>query len=483
MKSKIILILTLFISMRAFSQIPILWGIATFYGASGEGSLYKINADGTGFVQWNLPSNIRGTVFAGTVTQAPNGIFYGMTNGGGSSGIGDIFSFNPTNNTFNNVLNFNGSNGGGPRGTMLLANNSLLYGVTTGGASGGSGCPSPSCGGTLFSLDPSTNIYTPLYFFGCNGCFPWYGLIQANNNLLYGLTTNGGINSCSSTGGNCGTIYSFDINTNTYSKLYDFDGTRGSNPYGNLLQASSGLLYGVTTNGGAYSNGVLFSFNISNNTYTKLSDFNFGTYGNGQGTLVEVNNILYGLIGSTTYPNGLIYSYNILTDSFDIVHVFTSSNSSAPLGSLIKASNGILYGTASAGGSDCINYTSCGTVFSLDPSTNNYLDLYHFDILDSGARVPVNLTEYNPTYNSIKVFDNKTLIAIYPNPNNGSFVIEPSNATKQTMQVYDVNGKLVLSQPITGKTSIDAVSLNEGVYNICLTSNEGVVNKRLVIVR
>jgi hypothetical protein len=51
------------------------------------------------------------------------------------------------------------------------------------------------------------------------------------------------------------------------------------------------------------------------------------------------------------------------------------------------------------------------------------------------------------------------------------------------VQVYDVNGKLVLNQTINGKTSIDASSLNEGVYNISLQSNEGVVNKKLVIVR
>ncbi|HEX7413374.1 MAG TPA: T9SS type A sorting domain-containing protein [Bacteroidia bacterium] len=74
-------------------------------------------------------------------------------------------------------------------------------------------------------------------------------------------------------------------------------------------------------------------------------------------------------------------------------------------------------------------------------------------------------------------------VSIYPNPSNGSFVIEPNSATKQTMQVCDVNDKMVLSQPINGKTTIDASSLNEGVYNISLLSNDGVANKRLVIVR
>jgi heme-binding NEAT domain protein len=51
------------------------------------------------------------------------------------------------------------------------------------------------------------------------------------------------------------------------------------------------------------------------------------------------------------------------------------------------------------------------------------------------------------------------------------------------MQVYDVNGKLVLSQTINGKTTIDASSLKEGVYNISIISNEGMANKRVVIVR
>ncbi|HEX7412901.1 MAG TPA: T9SS type A sorting domain-containing protein, partial [Bacteroidia bacterium] len=83
----------------------------------------------------------------------------------------------------------------------------------------------------------------------------------------------------------------------------------------------------------------------------------------------------------------------------------------------------------------------------------------------------------------IEQYSANTNISIYPNPSNGSFVIEPNSTTKQTMQVYDVNGKMVLSQTINGKTTIDATPLNEGVYNISLLSNEGMVNKRVVIVR
>ena len=104
---------------------------------------------------------------------------------------------------------------------------------------------------------------------------------------------------------------------------------------------------------------------------------------------------------------------------------------------------------------------------------------------DYNAPVITNTTLNNfvSTAGINQVASNNNQIKVYPNPNKGSFVIEPSNTAKQTMQVYDVNGKLVLSQTINGKTIIDGSSLNEGVYNISLQSNEGVVNKRLVIVR
>ena len=39
------------------------------------------------------------------------------------------------------------------------------------------------------------------------------------------------------------------------------------------MQASDGKLYGMTSNGGSSGNGVIFSFDPSSSTYTKLKDF------------------------------------------------------------------------------------------------------------------------------------------------------------------------------------------------------------------
>ena len=78
---------------------------------------------------------------------------------------------------------------------------------------------------------------------------------------------------------------------------------------------------------------------------------------------------------------------------------------------------------------------------------------------------------------------NSLQASIYPNPSTGSFTIETNSDSKQTLTMYDINGRVILSQTIKGKTTIDAGSLYEGVYNASLQSNESVVNKRLVIVK
>ncbi len=130
-------------------------------------------------------------------------------------------------------------------------------------------------------------------------------------------------------------------------------------------------------------------------------------------------------------------------------------------------------------------YNICGIV-----TYTNYCS-QSFCLNDSLFRLANNSPLSNMVYvnvlnstTGIEQFANNNEINIYPNPNNGSFVIEPQNTLYNVRcTMYDVNGKAVLTQTINGKTIIDAGSLNEGIYNISLQSNEGVVNKRVVIVR
>lgn len=78
----------------------------------------------------------------------------------------------------------------------------------------------------------------------------------------------------------------------------------------------------------------------------------------------------------------------------------------------------------------------------------------------------------------------ETIMNLYPNPSNGNFIIELNTKEKQTFQIFDITGNVVLSQIIeNGKTIIDGSHLAAGMYNINIKGSNSVANKKLVIVK
>ena len=110
---------------------------------------------------------------------------------------------------------------------------------------------------------------------------------------------------------------------------------------------------------------------------------------------------------------------------------------------------------------------------------------------DTVYRLANNSTLSSMVYVSVKnsamgikqIANNNEQVNIYPNPNNGTFTIKTNNSAEQILQIFDVNGRLVLTETITGNTTINANDLINGVYNIKISSSEGVANKRLIIAR
>lgn len=95
----------------------------------------------------------------------------------------------------------------------------------------------------------------------------------------------------------------------------------------------------------------------------------------------------------------------------------------------------------------------------------------------------------NSTFNKIMKVTGLTeksesMTALYPNPSNGSFTIELTSKEKQTIQLFDITGNMVLAQTIeNGKATIDATHLAAGIYNISIKGNTASINKKLVIVK
>ncbi len=226
----------------------------------------------------------------------------------------------------------------------------------------------------LSAVQAQAPVFNTIHQFNsyADGAAPQTAPIQAPDGTFYGLTGTGGVN-------NLGTVY--EINGGgVLTTLHSFsgqsgNGTDGSNPYeGQLLLARDGNLYGTTYNGGAFNDGTVFKITITPgnpNTYSykKLFDFNSANGQNPYGSLIEATDgNLYGTTvngGPNNY--GAIYKITNLTSTpvLSNVYAFTNGSPNAdgahPHAGVIQGTDGNLYGTTYDGGT-----SNLGTLYELD---------------------------------------------------------------------------------------------------------------------
>ena len=77
--------------------------------------------------------------------------------------------------------------------------------------------------------------------------------------------------------GNNGLVYNYDVATGTQTVKHIFNGSDGKIPFNNVMQASNGMLYGMTSSGGSSGNGVIFKYEPATDTYTKTHDLTVRT--------------------------------------------------------------------------------------------------------------------------------------------------------------------------------------------------------------
>jgi uncharacterized repeat protein (TIGR03803 family) len=339
-----------------------LYGTANSGGKAGNGAVFAVNTDSTGFT--NLHSFAFGdgiNPYGGMVLSGNT--LYGTANQGSSRGNGTVFAINTDGTGFTNLYNFTGgSDGANPFGALVLSGNTL-YGTASQGGSQGNG--------TVFAINTDSTGFTNLYNFtgGSDGANPYCGLVLSGN-TLYGTTAGSGSGIAPN-----GTV--FAINTNgTFTPLHTFiSASDGASPHSGLV-LSNNVLYGTASQGGSHGNGTVFAINTAGTGFTNLYNFTALVSGdNIDGTspnaLILSSNLLYGTAAhGGSAGNGTVFVISTDGTGFTNLYSFTALTSSANTdGANSKAglilSNDVLYGTAVNGGS-----SHAGTVFALNLNTS-----------------------------------------------------------------------------------------------------------------
>jgi uncharacterized repeat protein (TIGR03803 family) len=347
----------------------ILWGFTSNFGPQGAGTLFSLKSTGSDFMVQQAyrrdPANPYGSLI-----QGKDGFFYGTTNGGGIYNSGTIFKIAANGTGFTVLKHLNLSTDGGyPEDNLLEGSDGFLYGVAKSGG--------VTNNGTIFKIAPNGTGFSILKSFRAttDGDLPSGGLINGNDGFLYGVTIRGGANFN-------GTIFKIAPNGTSFTVLKSFNmATDGGHSDGSLLKGSDGFLYGMTSTGGANSDGTIFKIASNGTSFVVLKNFNAVTDGGSpSGSLINGNDgFLYGMTDRGGNGQGTIFKIAPNGTGFSILKSFRATTDGAsPLGSLVKSRDGFLYGMTYSGGTyddgTIFKIALNGTAFSVIRSFNKATD-------------------------------------------------------------------------------------------------------------
>jgi len=342
---------------------------ATCIPLSVDSVVFDITASGT-LNSVYVPSNCSYGVTLGT-----DGNIYSITgnNDGGGGIYGTVYKVTPGGTATMLHTFTNGADGSYPYYPPIEGANGIFYGVTS----------NQAVNSTAYSVT-SAGTFTTLHTFTGSDGQNVTSLMQASDGNFYGESVTGGTS-------NDGVIFRMSP-TGTVTVMHNFAGTDGSAGYWPLMQAKDGNFYGTTRSGGTNGAGVLYRMGPTG-VYTVL--YNFPSTGNPatgdfpySGLIQATNGLLYGVTGNQQGPWGwgTIYSYNLATATFTTLYTFTGGAQGGQPGPLIQMTDGLLYGNTYVGGDnngcttveydgELVGVGGCGTVFTFNIGAKPFVSL------------------------------------------------------------------------------------------------------------
>jgi uncharacterized repeat protein (TIGR03803 family) len=315
-------------------------GGGTGAGITGNGTVFKITPTGEETILHLFAGAPDDGANPVVLIQGSDGNFYGTTFKGGGDDVGTVFKLTPEG-VETILVSFAGAAGASPAGGLIQGSDGNFYGTTEAGGARG--------GGTVFKLTPQ-GVETILYSFtgGSDGAYPFGQLLQGSDGNFYGVTNQGGNETCPDGQAeiSCGTV--FKVTPEGIETIL-FSGPDLQSPNGGLLLGSDGNLYGTTpsvvfelTPEGVET---IYAFPLNSPTDGAfiISGLLQGNDGNFYGTASEGGENGSGIMFQLT-PGGA------LTTLYSFPSSPTADNGDSMPGSLVQGSDGNFYGATAQGG-------------------------------------------------------------------------------------------------------------------------------------
>lgn len=279
-----------------------LYGAAVHYlTSSAPGAIFKMSG-GVESLVYQFPGGSGGTYPFAPPVQGTDLNLYGVTCDGGSSGHVYQIITSTTPATKGWVYPLPGCS----RASLFLAGDGNLYGTYSSGSLT-NGVSSPGGYGGVFGI-----TYGGAFLWSYNmnpfstnnggkgdGYSPWGGVIQASDGNLYGTNSEGG-----AYGTPDGVIFTIATNGTGYNVIHNLQSSDGTVPEGGLVQGSDGYLYGLTSAGGVlpltvpwWNNtvaGTIFKVSLTGANFSRLfTFFRNATTGQGPGSYPAATPLLH----------------------------------------------------------------------------------------------------------------------------------------------------------------------------------------------
>jgi uncharacterized repeat protein (TIGR03803 family) len=339
----------------------IIYGTTSQGGDSYTGLVFSIRRDGSDFKKlYNFPLEVDNSQNMNLVLFGK--YLYGILQNGSYKDKGSIFRLKTDGSDFSIFYTFVDSLGTRPVGPLTLAG-SNLYGMTSLGAEHSMG--------SLFKIDLQTHEFKKLRSFTDGDGEPFIlsqPLVVGNS--VYVLTNKGIYE-------NSGLLSRCDSSGANYSKIFEFGLTNnGFSPIGALVGDGKSL-FGLTQEGGANGNGVLYGLSEEGTEFRVLLNINksIGTVYDRTIPIIEDSTIFWTAYIGGKYNSGTICRIQTNGEKFKKIFDFNDTLGAEPFGELILKDS-VLFGTTIGGGKE---YE--GVIFKINKDGSNYTILKDFGII------------------------------------------------------------------------------------------------------